>query len=243
MKYLFRKSLLCTCISFLLTTPLFANDTITLSSGYKFGLCTVDVTNKTGLDISDYYNNFSNPFAFHTNPKYPGVTLPGPERQARCDWTTGKPKKGQTQFTWNKQKEQCILNGNYGYFPTKGSCSTGEPSKMSKADLLLWKKEAESGRLVYLKGIPGTTTDTPVMIAYGHGVLNSPCGGVTLVKNTAHGATNYAVVLEVGARAWSYEISSPASGHLAADNFGGTCYIPAVFQLNDSDVQKITHQL
>ncbi len=237
------KRLLCVYVGFLLTTPLLADQPIMLSPGYMFNPCTINVTNKTGLDISDNYDNFTNPFAFDTDPGYPGVTLPGPERQEHCRWTTGKAETGQTQFIWNQQKEQCILNGPFGYFPAGGSCSTSEPSTMSQADLAIWKSEADSGRLIYVNGIPGTSKLTPVMIGYGHGVLNSPCGGVTLVKNNAFGVTHYAAVLEVGARSWSYEISEVANNYLAKDNYGGTCYIPAVFQLNNNDVQKITYEL
>lgn len=232
-------------ISILAAISISNADPIKLQQSYEFQKCNIDVQNNSSLDISDKYNDFPNPFEFYTNPKYPGVTLPGPDRQKHCNWTINTPTQGETRFTWNSQQEQCILNGQYGYFdPNKDTCSTDETSIMSHPDREKWYAAAINGKIVTLDNIPGAKGPQQIMIGFGHGVLNSPCGGVALVKNeTPDGQIKYAAILQVGTRAWSFEISNPANTYLANDNYGGTCYIPEVFILSNSDVDSIIKQL
>jgi hypothetical protein len=228
------------------TSNLAIGSTIDLSGNYQFQKCTVNVINRTSLDISDYYEDYNDPFAFFTNSAHPGVTLPGPQRQNNCHWTVKLPKSGEIPFTWNSKNEQCILNGAYGYSATSTNpvCSTGEKSVLKKQDWDAWISASKIGKKVLLSSIPGTNTPQEVSIGFGHGVLNSPCGGITLVKNIDNqGKAHYAAVMQTGTRAWSYEISQPASNELANDNYGGTCYIPKVTMLDNDDVQQIMSQI
>ncbi len=200
----------------------------------NFTACTLSVSpfSHQGIDISDNYANFNNPFAFYTNPQYPGVTLPGPQRAAHCNWVQTKTNTTKP-FLWNAQNEQCILNGAYGYF-NGNQCSTGGTIPQDLSD---WVNAAKAGKTVAinLSTPDGTSKQVQVMLAYGHGVLNSHCGDVTLVKQ----GNNYVAVLQVGARAWSYEISQPANTHLDPSNVGGTCLIPQVSALNHDQASSI----
>ena len=228
------------------TSTLAIGSTVGLSGNYKFQQCTINVKNHTSLDISDHYEDYNNPFAFFTDPAHPGVTLPGPQRQNKCHWTIKSPKSGEISFTWNSKNEQCILNGAYGYSATSSNpvCSTGEKSTLSKQDWDAWINASKNGKKVLLSNIPGTDQPQEVSLGFGHGVLNSPCGGITLVKNIDNqGKAHYAAIMQTGARAWSYEISQPASNELASDNYGGTCYIPKVTMLDNEDVQQIISQI
>lgn len=208
------------------------------NEGYQFQQCTLDVTNKNTLDISDYYENFNNPFAFYTNPNYPGVTLPGPSLGASCGWTVGR------NFTWNSQNEQCILNGTFGNSSNPPTQCTITDGAVITDNSLITRWTYNNGKTIMITGIPGESGPVPVTIGFGHGVLTSTCGGVALVKNIdAQGNVNYAAVMQVDARAWSFEISQPASTNLASDNYGGTCYIPQVFLLSQADVLNVLSQL
>ncbi len=219
------------------------------SGNYQFQPCTVDVPNQPTLDISDYFESvtdyngvyrkgYSDPFEFYTdNVNAPGVTLPGPSRQAHCSWKVG------TNFTWNSQSEQCILNGTFGNSDTKPTKCTMNDNAMITDNSQIAKWTNSNGQTIMITGIPGEAGPVPVTIGFGHGVLNSTCGGVALVKNTDSSGTHYAAIMQVDARAWSFEISQPASTNLASDNYGGTCYIPEVTLLKPEDVQNILSQL
>jgi hypothetical protein len=210
----------------------FASTPLQITLTQKLQPCTLSVSPFVkGIDISDNYANFKDPFQFFTNPKYPGVTLPGPDRAKKCNWVKeGDPG---SNFTWNAKNEQCILNGAYGYF--QGSnCSTGG---QLPTNLLGWAAKAKAGATVdVLLTLPNQPPkNVKVMLGFGHGVLNSKCGGVTLVEYNG----NYVAVLQVGARAWSYEISQPASTHLDLNNTGGTCMIPNVVPLSPNQASAL----
>jgi len=221
------------------------------SEGYQFQPCTIDPTYKPTLDISDYFESaiddngvyrkaYSDPFEFYTssNIEDAGVTLPGPWHQSTCGWKVGD------NLTWNSKAEQCMLNGTFGNSETPPNTCTMLDQAQLPANLVA-KWTHSNGATIMISGIPGETKPVPVTIGFGHGVLNSTCGGVALVKNfdTLTGKTNYAAIMQVDARAWSFEISQPASINLASDNWGGTCHIPDVTLLKSADVQKILAQL
>jgi len=216
---------------------------------YNLTPCTVDVSQGEvqGLDISDVYVNYPNPFEFYTSANDPGVTLPGPDRASKCHWTTGTPAAGEVPFTWNSMAEQCILNGVYtSIYPyEKDTCVTGEKNVMPYEDRKIWSESV--GKSVMLT-VPGESSPVEVVIGVGHGPLNGACGAVSLVQNTSKTysgdtVTTYAAVARIGTRAWSYEISEAAAIHLAVDNRGGTCYIPNVAMMTDADVQTILRLL
>jgi len=229
--------------------PSTAYPSIGLVGPYVLEPCTIDVSKAPtpGLDISDNFANFPNPFAFYTSPDHPGVTLPGPDRQAKCNWTIGTPSGVEVPFVWNAKDEQCILNGVYtsNYDPKPEVCVTGETNVMSLEDREIWS--ASVGKSVMVSGIPGESEAVEVVIGVGHGPLDVPCGGVALVQNVSlvdgESVTAYAAVSRIGTRAWSYEISEAAAIHLARDNRGGTCYIPNVDMMTDEDIQNILKQL
>ena len=180
-----------------------------------------------GTDISNNYAVYPDPFAFYTSPDHPGVTLPGPERGEKCHWQVDK------NFPWSANAETCILNGTYW---NTGNCSTGT-KKIDTDVLAAWTKAAQDGKTIQVKLPDGTVISA--MLGFGHGVLDGACGDITLVKQ----GDNYALVMQNGARAWSYEISSPASTHLAPDNYGNTCYIPDVALLDAASRKAVLDSL
>lgn len=209
-------------------------------SNYNFQPCVIqtDGNDYADVDKADHFANYPDPFAFYTNNKEEdhGVTLVGPSRQKTCGWVQGE------NFTWTADEEQCILNGGYWNFPsTNGATahgSTGNPMVMSVDNLKKWN--AAINQFVKVR-IADEADPVDMAIGYGHGVLKCRPGDVALVRNLQRDGTtyHYAAILMVGTRAWSYEISPPASHHLAQDNNGGTCYIPDVAQMTREDALKV----
>lgn len=193
--------------------------------------------------VSSYPNGttgFPDPGAFFTNSDYPGVTLPGPDRMKNCKWTVGK------NFTWNAQQEQCLLNGPYWSHPTADNLQCTSGAKFN-SQLMPWINAVvtatDKPRMIMMTlNIPGEGTKTvPVALGFGHGVLGTTCGGVSLVEYNG----KYAAIMQTGMRAWSFEISSPTNSYLDANNTSGahSCMIPKVYQLSDEDVQAILSTL
>lgn len=176
----------------------------------------------TGIDISNNYAIYPNPFKFFTSPEHPGVTLPGSDRAKKCNWTVG------TNFIWNGSAEACILNGAYGNIE---QCSTGHD--IDKALLEKWASLAQAGRTLNVTLPDGKSISA--MLGFGHGVQDGICGDIALIEQ----GDQYVLLLQNGARAWSLEISQPANTHLASDNNGGTCYIPNVAMLDDNSAKAI----
>jgi hypothetical protein len=80
------------------------------------------------------------------------------------------------------------------------------------------------------------TTTVPVILAYGHGVLSSNYGDVTLIQQADENSKmKYVAVMQSDTRAWSYEISPPANAYLNSGNVGGTCFIPKISALSNDE--------
>jgi len=58
-------------------------------------------------------------------------------------------------------------------------------------------------------------------MSYGHGVLSAQCGDCYLVRQD----NKYLALMTTDVKSWSLELSGGAHTWLAADNYGGTCYI------------------
>ena len=239
------------------TTNTQADVTITLSKA--MAPCTIKLekvwTPGHAIDPADNYNThlppqagtahpqgtigFPNPDEFFTNSnKYPGVTLPGPDRMKSCQWKVG------TNFTWDAQQEQCVLNGPYWSHPTMNNLQCTSGAKFN-SQLMPWidavvatAGKAEPPIIKMTLTIPGEGSKTvPVALGFGHGVLGTTCGGVSLVEYNGE----YAAIMQTGMRAWSFEISTPTSTYLDPHNTSGSdsCMIPKVYQLSDADVKQI----
>eukprot|EP00475_Leptophrys_vorax_P018361 TRINITY_DN2507_c0_g1_i1.p1 TRINITY_DN2507_c0_g1~~TRINITY_DN2507_c0_g1_i1.p1 ORF type:complete len:636 (+),score=180.53 TRINITY_DN2507_c0_g1_i1:65-1972(+) len=194
-----------------------------------YSSCTVECPGE-GCDIADNAKLFPDPFAWYTNPSYPGVTLFGPDHQKACGWVVGE------NFVWNSTANQCILNGGgYPIDTDAGLCANGVYS-LSKADfqdkLDFWQKILKpkaktvevDGSTVYLVNVDGVEA----AMSIGHGVLGGKCGDCFLIKF----GDQHVVQLQTDVRAWSLELSTGANIWLAPGNYGGGCRIPLVKQVD-----------
>lgn len=196
--------------------------------------CTLN-TAIPGCDIADNATKFPDPCAWYTNPAYPGVTLVGPNRCKKCNWKANK------NFVWTTQENQCILNGG-GYPMNKGSypaCSMDRYIKDKASYDETTKKwinyaftSAVPTKVSYTTAYIVTVNGHKAAMSIGHGALNGLCGSCFLVQQ----GDKYAVQLQVDVRAWSFEMTTGAALWLAADNEGGTCYIPEVTDIPCSSV-------
>jgi len=190
-----------------------------------------------GCDIADNANDFPNPFAWFTNPAYPGVTLPA-----------GRHCEAQgAAFKWTPAENTCLFDGGGYPFPytydgtlAKPVCSMDIYSHgvdAFKQTFTNWQKLAvnapkdstSSARLVKVK-LPGTSQVVTAAISIGHGVLNGLCGDCFIVSYNGL----YMVQLQVDVRAWSLEATTEAALYVNPGDYGGNCRIPNVATIDCS---------
>lgn len=206
-----------------------------LSSSQNWQPCYLDTT-FPGMDIADNAALFPDPFLWFTNTSYDGVTLPGPYIKSKCGWTAD----GTTAFQWNTSVNTCYLNGQ-GY-PLTGfpNCNNQKyATNSSDYQRIMTKFMNASSTLAQPITNPDSSTAYVATItvqgvvyqaamSIGHGMLSGLCGNCFLIRN----AGNYVFQLQTDVRAWSLELSGGANSWLASDNYGGTCHIPDVIQID-----------
>jgi len=191
----------------------------------------------TGSDISDNANVFPNPFAWYTNPNYPGVTLPAGRN---CE-SLG------TLFVWTPTENSCIFDGNGYPFPFSSNGELASPDcvmelysagiSLFTSTFLNWRElalrspvDAISGARLTNVTVPGSDHVVSAAISIGHGVLNGLCGDCFLIEYEGR----YMVHLQVDVRAWSFEATPEASNYVNPGDYGGNCRIPNVVQIDCS---------
>ena len=202
-----------------------------------FRPCVLDTT-KPGYDIADNARQFSNPFEWYTNPSYPGVTLPGPQLAAKCGWSVG------SNFVWNANANTCLLNGQ-GY-PLSGTPDCANDiyaSSKSEFDRIYDKFASAAnnkarhinnndGSIALIANIDYQGLKVEAAMSIGHGVLSGLCGNCFLLKLD----NKYVFQLQTDVRAWSLELTGGANVWIANDNYGGTCHIPDVVEVDCDEV-------
>jgi len=190
-----------------------------------------------GCDVSDNAHDFPNPFAWFTNPNYPGVTLPA---NRHCE-------DHESDFKWTPLENTCLFDGGGYPFPysydgtlTKPECAmdlySGGISQF-KDNFNKWQqlavkapKEPVSGARLVSVTSPSTNKDVQAAISIGHGMLNGLCGDCFLIEYNGR----YMVQLQVDVRAWSLEATTEAATYVNPGDYGGNCRIPNVVQIDCS---------
>ena len=198
-------------------------------SSHPIQPCVLTTTTE-GADIADDASKFPNPFAWYTNPSFPGVTLPGPSMKTKCNWKLGY------NFQWDSSKNTCILNGQ-GY-PLEGTpqCNNGlfaknaaDFNRVSTKFIRLSREKGkqvknEDSSIAYVGHFNYQGNSLDAAMSIGHGVLSGLCGNCFLIRKD----NKYVFQMQTDVRAWSLELSGGANVWLASDNYGGTCYVPEV---------------
>ena len=190
-----------------------------------------------GFDIAQNFKKFPNPFAWYTNPEYPGVTLPGPMLQQKCNFEVG------VNFVWSEHEMSCVLNGEGYPLEEEPHCENGVYDNDEPSFDALYKKYYNIAENVARKtDIDGNTvsilnfklkgTKYEAAMSIGHGVLGGKCGSCFIINQ----GNKYVFQLQTDVRAWSLELTGGANIWLSKDDYGGTCEIPNVITVNCEDV-------
>ena len=220
------------------TTVPTSTTTTTSTTGTQWFDCKLAV-NVPGSDIADNPALYPDPFLWYTNTAEAGVTLIGPSRASKCGWAVGK------NFLWDSNWNTCILNGQgYPLEWSSPACGNGKYSAavtpasyitlftnfQSYALNKAQKLANPDGSTAYLTSLVLDGKPIQAAMSIGHGVLNGLCGDCFLINQ----GSSYVALLQTDVRAWSLELSGGANVYLAADNVGGTCYIPKVTPISCS---------
>jgi len=200
------------CILAMITSGIYAESVSTIiTSPVKFQTAQINVE-KTGvpgegIDISDNYNNWPNPFLPNFTPAK-GVTLPGLDRSNKCNWSVVNAASkavdtGKTPFIWGPTTEQSILNGTFGNPNVQAAndkpyiCSTGGAvTHITNSDVSIWEKSYNGASVlqpqITFTDFQGKIQTVNVTLGFGHGVgyydsksettINLECGQVALVR-------------------------------------------------------------
>lgn len=198
----------------------------------QFQNCVLDTT-IPGYDIADNAKSFPDPFAWYTNPSFPGVTLPGPTQKSKCGWKLNE------NFIWTPEKNTCFLNGQGYPFSDTPSCNNDIYVK-SKADFIrtyqsfmnfLHTKTQQipnqDGSVAFVGNFNYQGLQFNAALSIGHGVLSGKCGSCHIIKLN----NKFVLQLQTDVRAWSLELTGGANVWLSSDNYGGTCHIPEVLEV------------
>jgi len=85
----------------------------------------------------------------------------------------------------------------------------------------------------------GTNATVPAIFTYGHGVMDQQCGDCAMLYHkTNSGEEKWGVLLMVGMRAWSLEISES----IYFGSAGGGCLVPQILPIKCSDVLDVLNK-
>lgn len=208
------------------------------------------------LLCTDPWNDTAADWGCQVGAPTPGFVGLGP----LCGPDAGKSRD--TPWLWDKSRNSCVLRG--GDYPLLTYTGCG-PSKytaaLDSASYLKlqekWQEHAQekaapyklaTGETAYLVDVAlgGGTRTVKAAMALGHGTLDGLCGDCFLIRSDPSlwgGEERYAVLLQAGVRAWSFEISPSAQNYLI-ENSGckgdattsNACCIPDVQAIDCSAV-------
>lgn len=167
-----------------------------------------------------------------------------------------------TPWLWDKRQNSCVLRGGdyplltyTGCGPSKYTAALDAASYLNLQER--WQSHAQekaapyslaTGETAYLVdvAIDGGTRTVKAAMALGHGTLDGLCGDCFIIRSDPSlwgGEERYAVLLQAGVRAWSFEMSPSAQNYLI-ENSGckgdattsESCCIPDVQAIDCSTV-------